>query len=79
MSEAELATILRIAAAILAVALTIAGAVLAIYLRRVYHSIDLLFAKHDRHENAIAKIKLAMVAVDPSRTAMFEAFLKDDA
>ena len=53
----------------------LAATLFGLLIRRLYKSIDLLFDKYDRVRNDVDKLKLAMVAVDPSRTAMFEAFM----
>ena len=60
--------------------IALAATLFGLLLRRLYKSIDLLFDKHDKVRADVDKLKLAMVAVDPSRTALFEAFMgKHDA
>lgn len=63
--------------AILGACLTLAVTLVGILIRRIYKAQDLLFGKYDAVKRDVDRIKLALVAVDPSRTAMFEAFLKN--
>lgn len=52
--------------------------------KRAFKAIDLIWVKHDIEvakrealERKVHKMALALVAVDPSKTAMFDAFMKD--
>ena len=64
--------------AILGACLTLAITLVGIVIRRVFRSIDLLFQKYDALRRDTDTIKLALVAVDPSKTAMFQAFVTRD-
>ena len=54
---------------------TLAVTLVGIVLRRLFRTNDLLFRKYDALRLDVDRLKLAMVAVDPSKTALFEAFM----
>lgn len=68
--------LLKVAASILGVALTLGVGLLIFMVKRMYKSIDLLFAKLDAVRSDIDRLKLMMVSVDPSKTAIFKAFME---
>ena len=53
----------------------LAATLIGLLVRRLFKSIDLLFLKYDRLRADVDRLKLAMVAVDPSKTTMLKAFL----
>jgi len=53
------------------------GGLLAWLVKRAFRVIDLLFDKYDKLRADVDKLKLAMVAVDPSKTVLFESFMRD--
>lgn len=51
---------------------------LAIFLlRRIYKSIDTLFAKLDNHQKQLNLLKLAALKDDPESTALFNALTRN--
>lgn len=53
--------------------------IIGILIKRVYNSIDLLFHKYDSMAKEVHRMQLAIVGLDPSKTAVFKSFmLKDD-
>ena len=53
----------------------LAATLFGLLIRRLYKSIDLLFKRYDSLRDDTEKLKLAMVAVDPSRTVLLKAFM----
>lgn len=77
MPEIDWVTLFKFGLVTMALLSTLVGALIWI-MKRAFKAIDLLFSKYDKLAAMQEKIKLAMVAVDPSKTQMFEAFLRDD-
>lgn len=69
--------ILRIVIVFLGAALTLGVTLLCLMVRRMYASIDLLFKKYDALKTDVDRMKIALVAVDPSKTVMLKAFIGD--
>ena len=57
--------------------LTLAVMLFGLLIRRIYKAQDLLFAKYDAVKADVDKVKLVLVSVDPSRTAVFNAFMSN--
>ena len=55
--------------------IALAATLFGLLIRRLYKSIDLLFNRYDALRDDTEKLKLAMVAVDPSRTVLLKAFM----
>ena len=64
--------------AIIGACLTLAVTLVGILIRRIYKAQDLLFAKYDAVRADLDKVKLILVSVDPSKTAVFQAFMVKD-
>ena len=77
-----LPTIMKAAMIVLGGAVTLAITMLGLYLRKLSAEInrvritqDLLFKKLDKQARELHKVQLAIVAKDPSQTAIFSAFM----
>lgn len=62
--------------AIIGAVLTLAVTLVGIVVRRLFKANDLLFRKYDELRDDVDRIKLALVAVDPSKTTLFDAFME---
>ena len=56
---------------------TLIGALIIFLLKRIFRANDLLFSKYDVLNRRMNKLQAVMVG-DPSKTAIFEALMRDD-
>jgi hypothetical protein len=63
----------KIAAGIFIAGIGLVSAVIGIYFRRVYHSIDLLFAEIKAANARMRRLERAIIRIDPKQTMVLEA------